>query len=245
MKTYLRYPIYIIFMLLFGKSSFAQAPPPTPVYTGSFGGGLAVTNGNTDTTNFNFAFSLVRDPKTRNLTKATALYLRGTQNDVLSLDRSAILLRHEYSISTRTFVFGQADYLRDKFKDIRYLVAPVGGLGYRLVDTEATKFSASAGVGGLWEKNSSRLKKSASLGAGETFSHKLSSTATFTESLANLWNTDDFGDYLTNFGLGVTTSISGNLELKVEFLDSFKNKPPSPTIKKNDTAFVTTFVLKF
>ena len=35
------------------------------------------------------------------------------------------------------------------------------------------------------------------------------------------------------------------LELKVEFLDSYKRKPPNISIKKNDTAFVTTFAMKF
>jgi putative salt-induced outer membrane protein len=245
MKTYFRHSLWIIFTLLFNNLGFAQAPAPTPVYTGSFGGGLAVTNGNTDTTNFNLAFSLIRDPKTKNLTKATALYLRGSQNDVLSLDRSTVVLRHEYSLTTRTFVFGQLDYIRDKFKDIRYLVAPGGGLGYRLINSEETKLSVSGGAGGLWEKNSTRLKKTGSVNAGQSFSHRLSSTATFTESIGSLWNTDDFEDSLTNFALGVTTSIIGNLELKFEFLDSYKNKPSNPAIKKNDTAFVTTIVLKF
>jgi hypothetical protein len=56
----------------------AQAPSnPPPVYTGSFGGGLAITSGNTDTQNFNLTAALVRDPKTRNVIKGGATYLRG------------------------------------------------------------------------------------------------------------------------------------------------------------------------
>jgi hypothetical protein len=43
----------------------------------------------------------------------------------------------------------------------------------------------------------------------------------------------------------VTSTLYKSLELKVEFLDSYKTKPPNPTIKKNDTAFLTTFLLKF
>jgi hypothetical protein len=35
------------------------------------------------------------------------------------------------------------------------------------------------------------------------------------------------------------------IQLKLEFLDSYKNKPANPALKKNDTAFVTAFVLKF
>src|SRR5262245_34828410 len=110
--------------LFFCQMAIAQNPP-TPTYSGSFGGGLALTGGNTDTKNFNLAFTLLRDPKTKNVIKADALYLRGSQNDVLSLDRAAVKVRDEYSLSKRTFVFGEMGYLRDQFKDIRYLLSPV------------------------------------------------------------------------------------------------------------------------
>jgi putative salt-induced outer membrane protein YdiY len=236
----------LLCVFLASPALFAQAPATPPVYTGSFGGGLALTGGNTDTKNFNLAFSLTRDPKTRNVVKANALYLRGTQNDVLSLDRAALNLRDEYTLSNRTFTFGQFDYLRDQFKDIRYLVAPVVGLGYKLVNNDNTLLSVSGGAGGIWEKNSDvSVKGTGNLNAGQSFSQKLSSTAAITESIATLWKTNDFGDSLTNFALGLTTSISERLQLKIEFQDSFKNKPPRVTIKKNDTAFLTTFVLKF
>ena len=52
-------------------------------------------------------------------------------------------------------------------------------------------------------------------------------------------------DSLTNFSVGLATTLVGNLQLKVEFIDSYKNRPANPTLKKNDTAFLTTFVLKF
>src|SRR5262245_2766083 len=98
-------------LALFTSVATAQAPAePTPLYSGNFGGGLALTGGNTDTKNFNLTAAIVRDPKTRNVIKANATYLRGDQNDILNLDRSAFNLRDEYTISGRTFVFGQLDY---------------------------------------------------------------------------------------------------------------------------------------
>jgi len=217
-----------------------------PVYTGSFGGGFTLTSGNTDTKNFNLVFGLVRDPKTKNVFKADALYLRGSQNDTLNLHRSAVKLRDEYSLTKRIFVFGEFGYLRDEFKDIRYLLAPIGGIGYKLIATDDTTLSVSGGAGGFFEKNTGLpVKKSASLNAGQNLSHKLSPTATLTESINTLWKTNDLDDYLTNFSVGITTTLYKKLELKVEFLDSYKSKPPNPTIKKNDTAFLTTFLLKY
>ena len=60
----------------------------------------------------------------------------------------------------------------------------------------------------IFEKNTDLpLKKSASLNAGQDFSHKLSTTATLTESINTLWKTNDLEDYLTNFSVGVTTTL--------------------------------------
>ena len=226
----------------------AQQPAPAPmsIYTGSFGGGFALTGGNTDTKSFNFTFNLVRDPKTKNVFKADALYLRSSQNDVLTLHRSSLRLRDEYNLSKRVFLFGELGYLRDEFKDIQWLLAPIGGVGYRLVTNDRTSLTVSGGAGGYFEKNSYvEVKKTGSVNAGQDFSHKLSSTATITEAISTLWKTNDFGDSLTNFRAGVASTLYKNLEIKVEFLDSYKTKPASATIKKNDTAFLTTFLLKF
>jgi putative salt-induced outer membrane protein YdiY len=225
----------------------AQQPPaPMSVYSGSFGGGLALTSGNTDTKNFNITFNLVRDPKTKNVFKVDALYLRASQNDVLTLHRSSLKLRDEYSLTNRVFLFAEFGYLRDEFKDIQYLLSPIGGIGYKLINTDRTLLTVSGGAGGYFEKNSYvPVKKSGSLNAGQDFSQKLSSTSTLTENVSTLWKTNDFGDSLTNFRVGVTSTLYKNLQLKVEFLDSYKTKPPNPTIKKNDTAFLTTFLLKY
>src|SRR5262245_42382392 len=228
-------------------TGFGQAPAePTPVYTGNIGGGFALTNGNTDTRNFNLTGAIVRDPKTRNVIKATASYLRGTQSDVLNLDRTSVNIRDEYTISNRTFAFGQLDYLRDQFKRITFFWAPTGGIGYKLVNTDSTQFIVDGGGGGVLEKNPGiESSKSGSVTAGQRFQQKLSSTASFTQALSSIWKTKDFDDSLTNFSAGLTTTVVGKIQLKLEFIDSYKNKPPSANVKKNDTAFVTTFVMKF
>jgi len=244
-------PYWGVFFVLLAASPissvFAQAPAePTPLYTGNVGGGLAITSGNTDTKNFNLTAAVVRDPKTRNVIKGNASYLRGDQNDLLNLDRSSFNVRDEYTLSGRTFVFGQVDYLRDKFKEIIFFWAPTGGVGYKLVNSASTQLQLDGGAGGVLERNPGiASKKSGSIAAGQRFSHKFSSTASINESLSSIWKTQDFEDSLTNLSIGVTTTVVGNLQLKLEFLDSYKNKPAKVGLKRNDTAFVTAFVLKF
>jgi putative salt-induced outer membrane protein len=238
---------FFLLMTVSVSNALAQAPAePTPLYTGNVGGGLAITGGNTDTKNFNLTAAIVRDPKTRNVIKANATYLRGDQNNLLNLDRSSFNLRDEYSLSGRTFVFGQMDYLRDKFKQIIFFWAPTGGVGYKLVNNAFMQLQVDGGAGGVLERNPGiSSKKTGSIIAGQRFTHKFSSTASVNESLSSIWKTQDFSDSLTNFSVSVTTTVVGNLQLKLEFLDSYKNKPANPSLKKNDTAFVTAFVLKF
>jgi putative salt-induced outer membrane protein YdiY len=234
-------------ILLLSRAVCAQAPAtPAPVYSGNIGGGLARTGGNTHTSNFNLTAAFVRDPKTRNIVRANAAYLRGSLNDVLNLNRTSFNIRDEYTLSGRTFVFGQLDYVRDQFKQMIFFWAPTGGIGYKLINTDSTQFTVDGGAGGVIEKNPGlRSSKSGSLSAGQRISHKLSSTATLAESLSTIWKTQDFADSLTNLSAGITTAVVGIIQLKVEFLDSYKNKPANALLKKNDTVFVTSFVVKY
>ena len=64
------------------------------------------------------------------------------------------------------------------------------------------------------------------------------------EKAAALWKMDDFDDALYTFGIGLAASITSATQLKVELLDSFKNKPPSAGVEKNDVAVLVSFVYK-
>ena len=44
-----------------------QGSPPAKDWTGNFGADVALTDGNTDTQNFNLSFGIVHDPKTKNV----------------------------------------------------------------------------------------------------------------------------------------------------------------------------------
>jgi putative salt-induced outer membrane protein len=234
--------------LLMAGTSFAQAPPAAPpqATTGNLSVGLALTNGNKDTYTFNAGYEVVHDPKTKNVVKSSGLFLRGASDGDLTAEQYALVGRDEYAFAKRTFVFGELRYLHDKFKEISYLIAPTGGVGHRFVDTGATLLSASAGVGGVWEKNPDvDVHASGAVTADEKLSHKLSPTATITQAVTALWKTDDFADALYTFSAGLAVSIVSRAQLKAEVLDTYKNKPPNADIKKNDVAIVLSVVYKF
>jgi putative salt-induced outer membrane protein YdiY len=190
------------------------------------------------------AFDVAHTPKARNVTKATGLYMRGEQDDDLTVNRTALVLRHEYSLTARTILFGQLGYLHDTFKLIDYLIAPTAGLGFKIVNTDPTKFLVDAGAGGVWEKNPTPTHASGAITSSERLTHELTSTA----SIKQRW--PDCGRQMTSatplHGVGrLATKISDKIQLSIDLLETYKSKPPTADTKKSDIAFVTAVAAKF
>ena len=223
-------------------------PPPSepPVWTGSFGAGLALTQGNKDTTNFNLSFDVKRDPKTKTVFKAEGLYILATENGEENVDRGLFNTRLERMISERTYVFGQFSYVRDRFKEIDYLMAPTAGLGYKLIANDQTTLDVDSSVGVMFEKNTGfDVETDGAVTASEKFTHKISGSATFTQGTAALWRMNDFGDALYSFSAGLAASVTTRVQLKFEFQDVYKTRPTGIDVQKNDIALITAFVYKF
>jgi len=225
--------------------SFAQAPAEPKIWTVQLSAGLALTSGNTDTSTVNAAYDLVYNPQTKNVVKSDALLLRGKTEGVLSANRFGFNVHDEYSLTPRTFLFGQNTFLKDEFKSIDYLVAPTAGVGYKLFDTMATKLSVDGSAGGVWEKNPGfDVSSSGAVAFGEKLIQTVTATTTITQSIAALWKTKNFDDALYTFGVGVAAAMSTKTQLKIELLDTYKNLPPLPTVQKNDVALLMAIVYK-
>ena len=251
MKT--RYAIFLVCVLfVYSGAAYSQAAPAAPAtppareYSGSFGGGLSITGGNTDTKTYNLTFAHTHERKNGNTDKINASFIQGKENDVLSVRRGTASFRDEYKLSKRLFVYGEVRFLHDYFKDINYYYTPNGGLGYKLIDSDPTKLQVSGGVGGVFEKNYYvDLHKSGSVNAGEEFSQKIGMASTFKQNVVAAWKMNDFSDSLTGFSASLNTSLSKLVEVQIEFRDAYKNKTSKPTIKKNDTTFLVNFVMKY
>jgi putative salt-induced outer membrane protein YdiY len=230
-------------------NAFAQAAPaapvPPPVWTGSFGAGLALTNGNADTTNFNFAAKVAHDPMNPHVMTADAFYLHGTNQGDTIVSRSTFNVRDDYSLTDRTAVYGQFQYLRDTFKSIDYLTGPTVGVAYKLVNLEPTKFTIDAGGGIIWERNTSLgTTTSGAVTLGENFTHRFSGTTNISHFAKGLWKTSDVGDALYSVGVGLASAITPKTQLKVELLELYKSLP-APGREKGDVSFLTSVVYSF
>ncbi|HEY2435023.1 MAG TPA: DUF481 domain-containing protein [Vicinamibacterales bacterium] len=239
-------------LLLAATAATAQAPapappePPPPLWTGSAGAGFSMNRGNTDTTNFNLSFEATRDPKTHSVWKMKALYLRGDNGGEATVDRFLGDIRNERDLSQRVYVFGELQFLEDKFKEIDYLWAPAGGIGYKLVATPATTWNVDGGLGAKIEKDTGLEQRTdAVVTMSDKFEHKVTKTSSITQGFSALWKANDFGDVIYAFTAGVAASLTTRTQLKVEFLDSYASRPPSALVKQNDVALLTAFVYKF
>lgn len=237
--------------------AFGQAPPPPPApvvpppppgetWEGSFGAGLTVSNGNSDTSNFNVTAKAAYDPRNPHLATLEALYLRGSNEGETNVARTALNVRDDYSLTERASLFGQFGYLRDVFKGIDYLVAPTFGVGHKVVNLERTKFNVYAGAGVSWEKNTGleEVSTNAAITAGENFSHQLTGTTTITHAATALWTATDFGDALYTLSAGLDAALTSRTKLKVEILELYKSQPP-PGRQSQDVSFITSVVYSF
>ena len=248
-RGFLKFLVFLGFLefWVLGAPAWSQtSPPPPPGWAGSASAGLALTAGNSDTSSVNVAYDMKRDTGGPYVFKSAGLYLYGKSADVLTSDRLSFDARIERRLSDRTSLFAQTLYLRDQFKSIDYLVSPTVGLSRVLLKNDRTEFNVDAGVGAVWEQNPGlELQTDSAVSAGQRFSHKLTATTELIEKVAALWKMDDFGDALYTFSIGLAASVTGGTQLKIEFLDTYKAKPPLETVQKNDLATLVSFVYKF
>lgn len=237
---------YIVGIVALTLPIVAQETTPSKPWNSSIGAGLALTGGNTDTQNYNFSFSTKYDPKTRIVFKSDALFLRGSANGETQVDRATAAARGEYSLSDRTFTFAEVSYLRDPFKDIDYLIAPVAGVGYRIIKSDTRNLTVDGAAGVQMESNDTFGRStSGALKAGEDFDWALSPTSKLTQKFSALWKTDDFGDALYHFDAGLATSILTRIELKIAYAYDHKSRPAGAGVKKGDSALFAALLYKF
>jgi putative salt-induced outer membrane protein YdiY len=228
-------------------SLFAQAPPGTPAdpWASSIGAGLAITSGNSDTTNVNVSANTAWDPKTDRLFKADALYLLGESNGEKQVDKLTANGRYEQLFAARTFWFGEVQFLRDPFREINYLLSPLAGAGIHVINTPARRLTFDGAVGAVVEDNDVLGRDtSGAIKAGENFEWTISPVSKVTQKLSGLWKADDFGDALLHFDAGLTTTVAARMELKLSYVYDYKTEPP-PDVEKGDSALFAALLVKF
>jgi putative salt-induced outer membrane protein YdiY len=203
-----------------------------------------LTRGNDEANTYNLIASVVHDPRRKNVVRIEALYLRTSQGDADTIARTTAKLRDEYAVNGRFYLFGELGYFRDLGKDVEYLISPVVGAGYRLVETERVTLSADGGVGAAFEKLEDVSGTTAfAVQASERLEWKATPVVRVVERASALWKAEDFGDAYYHGELGLAATLAKRLELKLALVDDYKTRPPAGR-EKNDVSFVASLVFK-
>ncbi len=232
-----------------------DAPPPQDVWTGKGQAGYVSSQGNTQSKSANAAIDMAYlDGPWNHMFHLGGLY--GRSSGVLSAERWDTLWQTNYSLTADLFTFGALRYEHDMFSGFNYQASGAAGLGYKFIDTDATKLSAQVGVGyqvlrpeditkdadGAVTDRTLEPSESGVIGTlGVTYSQALTGTTTLSDNL--LVNAGSINTLVTN-SLALTVKMSTKLALSLGYAIQDNTKPPAG-LKKLDTLTTVNLVYAF
>jgi len=157
----------------------------------------------------------------------------GNDGNVATAQRWELRGQSDYSFTERAYGFGAGRYEDDRFSAYDYQASIAGGLGYRIVDTERTKFWVQGGPGYRFAK----LLESGESEDGLIFrgdlglDHQLTETTKIVERF--LVETGSDNTYLQN-DLGLEVAINSTLALRLGY-QVRHNTNEVPGTEKTDT----------
>ncbi|MBK7250523.1 MAG: DUF481 domain-containing protein [Gammaproteobacteria bacterium] len=159
--------------------------------------GFVMARGNTDTDAANAKLEIARKlDRWKHTFGLAGLYARS--GEMTTAQRWDTRWQTDYDFTARLFGFGAARYEKDRFSGFDYQASLAAGVGYRLIDEDATKLTAQVGAGyrGLREellikdplgRVVDRLKGDSSgdviLNAGMKFEHAFNDATKLLDSL--------------------------------------------------------------
>jgi len=141
----IRQPLLLAAGLFALPVAYADTPPPVG-WTGQGQAGLVVARGTLDTTTANAKFDAT-DTIGAWKDIAHLAFLYGESAKASSAQRLEGLWETDYDYTNSAFAFGSINGENDRFDGFVYQVILSAGVGYKLIDTEATKLTGNIGVG--------------------------------------------------------------------------------------------------
>lgn len=216
-------------------------------FSGDASFGLSSTSGNSDTTSVSFTFTADRQLSERYKWLNKGSYLWSDADGETTSDRTSLDTRLEWHPRERFFGYVQAGYLRDQFKDFDYRLTPGIGAGWTVLKRADKTLDLTAGLSGVFTsyRISGETDSYTAVQLGNTFKWKITDTADLSQSLRFSADISELDRYFIEFEMSLAVSINSRWGLKVSVTDNYESRPPSPDIKKNDTALIAGITYRF
>jgi len=225
---------------------FLQAEEDTdPEPRGWFGeGALSYTSasGNTDSENLNASLNINREsPLWKH--KAAIESLRAEADGVTSSDSLVFTQRSQYTLSRKSYAFGQLRHENDDFAAFTYRTSVTVGAGTRLLNNPQHLLDVSLGPGYRKSKTSEtgETTERAILASNVNYEYTVSDTTTLTEAL--LIEGGEENTY-TESRTSLTTRINKKFATRMSYLIKHNSTVPSGT-DKTDEIFSISLVYGF
>lgn len=239
--------IGILFLLVIvpGKGQDTQEAKKT--WAGDVSLGLALTRGNTDTSNLSFSFSANKNISAEWEWHSSGSFLLGKIKNQTNAESLSLSSGINWKHSARVFSYFKLQALRDRFKNYDYRLLPTIGVGYKLISSEKTDFSMEIGFSEVFTRyrDSGNTESYLGISWGNSLSWNISPNAELKQKFT--FNTDltDFPHFFAQLEMSLAAAIAKGWALKVSLIDSFDNQPVGEGIKKNDAAFLAGLSMKF
>jgi putative salt-induced outer membrane protein len=235
-----------------------DAPPPPPpmgVWIGKGQFGFLSSHGNSEAESVNGNLDMIRyDGNWENDVYLTGLY--GKNGGIASAQRWEARLQTNYTISGDLFAFGGLRYERDLYDGFQYQASATGGLGYKFIDSDATKLTGQVGAGyrrlrpediyrdadGIVTSRVLHDSTAEAIGtAGVDFLHNFTKTTAVTNKFLMEYGS---ANTLLHDDIALVVKMSDKLALSVGYGITNNSNPPA-TIKKLDTVATVNLVFAF
>ena len=210
--------------------------------------GLAITSGNSDTTNLAVGLGMTRETfRDKTTVYAASVYSRDRTNGISRTVANTVRggVRYDRDINRKWFAYGFTDLEHNGLQDLTLRLVLGGGLGYHVIRSERTKFDL---LGGLdWDreffKGDFNDRSSAEAQLGQTLSHRFNPRLSLKEQFFVFPNLTDGGTYRMNFDGSLVADITRRIGWQLTLSDRYLSDPPVG-FEKNDLILTTGLKIK-
>lgn len=210
-------------------------------WQGSLAFGTLQTSGNTDTSSSNA--KALFGYKSGNWQDSLLFQaLRASSDGVLTAETINGNGQTDYNFTATDYVFGNLDYLRDRFSGYDRRTSEVGGLGRRLLTSATQQLDMQFGIGARQTRYTDETSKSEAVELlSGAYLLKFGSNSSFTENLSvEHGASNTYSQSVT----GLTTNISGSFALAITYTISH-NSSVLPGFKNTDRSTAVSLVYSF
>ena len=157
-----------------------------------------------------------------------------TRKETTTAQNYGLYAQYNRMLSDRIYLGLRSDARQDRIASIDYRATVAPAFGYYAVKNDRLKVKAESGPAFIFE----RLKGSGTdnyltLRLAEEVQWKINDRASIVQSMEYLPQVTDFGNFVMNFNLGLSTKITEKSSATITFQDFYRSVP-APGRREND-----------